>query len=126
LRAVEVKADAFYTIKAILLNELHYYEIPQIEPGYFFCKYLNFSLNQLLKVGFSKNLRQYLEECISLSENDAFYVIMRKESSNTYVITPLKNLHTRIQPYLYVNGFIIIEFETFFRTLLYGGYDANF
>ena len=118
---MKVRADEVFTVKSVLLGEEHYFNVPLVKPGVLFCRYLSFSLNQLLKRGFPEDLRVFLQECFDLVGGGVFYSVIRKESSNTFLVTPIKNLEVRIQPYLYINGFIVLEIETFLRSVLYGG-----
>ena len=95
-----------------------YFDVPSVRPGQLFCRHLKFSLDQLLKKGFTPELREYIQECSYLSGDDAFYILIRKEGSSTFLITPLENLEVRIQPYLYINGYFLCEFTSFVSRVL--------
>ncbi|MCD6149044.1 hypothetical protein J7J18_06760 [bacterium] len=108
-------------MKGYLLGDERYFDVPLVRPGLLFCRYLKLSLNQLLKRGFTPELREFIQECHQLSGGDAFYILTRKEGSNIFLITPIDNLQTRVQPYLFINGYFLCEFTNFASHVVLGG-----
>ena len=73
-----------------------------------------------MKKGDSGGLLEFVKECEALSGNESFYVFIRKESTNTYLITPVECLRVRITPYLFFTNYLLVEFENFIHALFKG------
>ncbi|RLI42745.1 hypothetical protein DRO59_03180 [Candidatus Bathyarchaeota archaeon] len=84
--------------------------------GWLYCACVDFSVVKLLKVGLYGGLQVVVRDALDITQAPVSLVI-QKEGVATFFLTNVKNMPIRVQPFLYVDGFFVCDFDRVLTSL---------
>jgi len=102
------------TLHARLLGQVRHFSCAL--HGWLYCDCVDFSIVKLMKVGLYGDLQAVVRDALSITQASVSLVI-QKEGVATFFLMNVKNIPFRIQPFLYVDGFLVCDFDRVLTTL---------
>jgi len=102
------------TLQARLLGQVRHFSCAL--RGWLYCTCVDFSVVRLIKVGLYGKLQEAIRDALSLTQPVS--LVVQKEGVATYFLTTVKDLPFRVQPFLYVDGFLVCDFDKMLSSLM--------
>lgn len=84
--------------------------------GWLYCTCVDFSIVRLLRVGLYGKLQESIRDALDLAQPVS--LVVQKEGVATYFLVALKDLPFRVRPFLYVDGFLLCDFDKMLSSLM--------